>query len=183
MMPTLPPRLTLPHRPPHPSGRLLKETAISTASGGQSASASAQAGPGFAQTQQSATGANSQVQGISQARLQAAEGQLWVLGAGPHMPTLVRARAVAAAALPCQGLAVRAAGLASLNAQRQRCQSLLPTAALRVLLLNRPATAACSVDHLLQVGQKVDVCQRGPANSAECQTLTTAGKLCRAEVP
>ena len=66
--------------PTHPSGRLLKETAISTASGGQSASASARAGPGFAQTQQSATGANSQVQGISQARLRAAVGA--ALGAG-----------------------------------------------------------------------------------------------------
>jgi hypothetical protein len=73
-------------------GRLLKETAISTASGGQSASASAAAGPGFAQTAQSATGGNAQVQGIS------------------------------------------------------------------------------------QVGQKVDVCQRGPADSAECKTLTTADR-------
>ncbi|KAI3436669.1 hypothetical protein D9Q98_006085 [Chlorella vulgaris] len=27
-----------------------------------------------------------------------------------------------------------------------------------------------------QVGEKIDACQRGPANSAECSTLTTAGK-------
>ncbi|EFN58827.1 hypothetical protein CHLNCDRAFT_140661 [Chlorella variabilis] len=35
---------------------------------------------------------------------------------------------------------------------------------------------AAQVLGISQVGDKVDVCQRGPANSAACKTLTTAGK-------
>ena len=78
--------------PPHAGRTLTQNTAMSQAYGGQTASANAVAGPGGAFTQQSATGAGSQVAGVS------------------------------------------------------------------------------------QTGAKVDACQRGPADSAACQTLTTAGK-------
>lgn len=46
---------------------------------------------------------------------------------------------------------------------------------------SQQATGAGSqVQGITQVGQKVDTCQRGPANSAACQTLTLAGARARA---
>lgn len=67
------------HSPGPLAGRALRQqpsAAFSSAKGANSASASARAGPGFAQTQQTATGPGSQVQGVSQVR---APGFGWVI--------------------------------------------------------------------------------------------------------
>ncbi len=91
----------------------------------------------------------------------------WWGGRGLPLPAIGHARAVAQPASHCRRPAWRVIALASLAGASSRLS--------RKRLRGRVA-AATSWYLSAQVGQKVDVCQRGPANSAECQTLTTAGK-------